>query len=204
MNNMKQVFGIDYGAKMAGTTAVAYYSQGNVRLFKSDKKKCADTFLLETLEKYAQKGDVVSLDAPLSLPDVYTNRNIEKSSANYHYRKADREVGAMSPMFLGGLTARAMELSAGLITSGLDVYEVYPKMVAITESIDELYAKRKTDAGAIHEMTLMLESKFNFTLEQTPINLHVFDAVLAMVAGLKIKSGEASSWGDAHEGLIYA
>ena len=99
------IFGVDYGSKMAGTTVVAVARERQIDLLQSGRKQDADAWLLETA--VAQQPDHIFLDAPLSLPGVY--RHLPGRS-DYFYREADRELQAMSPMFLGGLTARAMQL----------------------------------------------------------------------------------------------
>ena len=58
--------GIDYGAKLAGTTAVCYEQNGQFHLLQSERKKDADKFIHQTIEKL--QPATVFIDAPLSLP----------------------------------------------------------------------------------------------------------------------------------------
>ena len=43
--------GIDYGSKLAGTTALAYELNGKLILLQSQKNKDADAFIVQELEK---------------------------------------------------------------------------------------------------------------------------------------------------------
>ncbi len=200
----EQIFGIDYGSKLAGTSVVARYNAGEVSLYQSEKKKSADDFILQLLAEYSSTNDIIALDAPLSLPRVYSEPEPAKSiDGDFHYRACDREVNAMSPLFLGGLTARAMYLNAQLKHKGLRVYEVYPKMVAHKEGLAELYNMRKKEATLKHKVALLLAEKYEFNLSEFPENLHALDALLALAGGMKIKKGQAAAWGNASEGLIY-
>lgn len=201
---MVQIFGIDYGSKLAGTTAVARLTGGEVSFFQSAKSKSADDFIIRLLDNCAGEGDLIALDAPLSLPLVYSEPNpLNCKSADFHYRVCDREVNAMSPLFLGGLTARAMSLTSKLVTSGLNVYEVYPKMVAWEEGFKNLYDKRKGEADVKKILTRELVKNHDLQLCSSPDNLHALDALLAMIGGLKIHQNRAAFWGDVKEGLIY-
>lgn len=61
--------------------------------------------ILNTIEKYSI--NLVCIDAPLSLPGVYFDKN---KFHDYLYRKCDNACKAMSPMFVGAFTARAIQL----------------------------------------------------------------------------------------------
>ena len=109
---MKHI-GIDYGSKMAGTTVIAYLKSGKLHFAQSQKKKDADLFVENWVAQHQPRA--IFLDAPLSLPGVYTE---PEAYDDYFYRAGDRLLRAMSPMFLGGLTARAMRLSRRLKATG--------------------------------------------------------------------------------------
>ena len=66
-----------------------------------DKNVCADTFSLNAVQHYRPQQ--------FGCPAERVYRGI--TGYKIHFRKADHELKAMSPMFLGGLTARAIELS---------------------------------------------------------------------------------------------
>ena len=107
--------GIDYGSKLAGTTVLAYTEGEEIKILQSQKKQDADQFILNFLK--ISSPELVGIDAPLSLPGAFRALNNE-----FFYREADKELNAMSPMFLGGLTARAMKLSASIPIRMVEVY----------------------------------------------------------------------------------
>jgi predicted nuclease with RNAse H fold len=180
--------GIDYGSKLAGTTALALALDGRVTLELSVKGRCADTWLAEALER--SRPSVIAMDAPLSLPGVYTGRGTD-----HHYRRCDRECGAMSPMFLGGLTARAMALRLRLEPLGATWLETYPSRVAL----DRLGVARDQDDVVMHRLRALLPG---WQLPE-PDGPHQRDALLALAAALLWMSGSGRSFGDPDEGLIW-
>ena len=97
----KVVFGIDFGSKLSGNTAIALFERGKIYFMSVDQDVDADDFILKAAEHF--KPEIIFLDAPLSLPGKYMGLD---GFDNYHFRKADLELRAMSPMFLGGLTKR--------------------------------------------------------------------------------------------------
>ena len=96
--------GIDYGSKLAGTTCIAWMKEGQLKIIQSAKNQDADEWIITQLDN--ESIDQIFMDAPLSLPPAFH----DPLSDEFFYRAADRELKAMSPMFLGGLTARAMRL----------------------------------------------------------------------------------------------
>ncbi len=69
-NERSRLIGIDYGSKLAGTTALAYLSPTGVAIpLQSTAKKDADAFILQHLESLPPHQ--VFIDAPLSLPGKY-------------------------------------------------------------------------------------------------------------------------------------
>ena len=103
--------GIDYGAKLAGTTAICFEQSGQLKIWQSEKKKDADKFVQESIKQL--QPTTVFIDAPLSLPLAYFGEG-----ENYFYRECDKILKGMSPMFLGGLTARAMRLAKPYTRNG--------------------------------------------------------------------------------------
>jgi predicted nuclease with RNAse H fold len=191
------IAGVDFGSKLAGTTVVA--SPLFAPLFmRSRKGEDADVFLMEAL---LDKGiRTVFLDAPLSLPGVYTALS---GRSDYHYREGDRVLGAMSPMFLGGLTARAMRLSAVLGDAGMVVLETYPAEQARRLGLHQMGYKKpmaKPSDLAPHLLPLL------GSCEITPAEImtwHDFDALLALLAGVRWSDGKADFVGDPAEGGIW-
>jgi predicted nuclease with RNAse H fold len=189
--------GIDYGSKTSGFTAAASYSStGVVQVFQSTKGKDADAWLMDLIKELNPKH--VAIDAPLSLPGVFTDPT---SFNNYHYRECDRLTGAMSPMFLGGLTARAMQLTAKLKALKIEsVIETYPKMVCGALGLD---MKRYKKDGAYLEELNFVDFLDNAQLDDAVKNWHQWDALMALFACLKHKNGIAEAIGNPLEGIIY-
>lgn len=143
---------------------------------------------------------VVGIDAPLSIPGVL--RGLDGFS-NYHYRLADLEAKAMSPMFLGGLTARAMELKNQIERLHYSrVIEVYPKLTANELELD--MKRYKKDRGYLRECLVKITEKVNWSIDQSDFtNWHQLDALLALISTEKFTQNTSSSLGNKAEGLIY-
>ena len=134
---------MDLGNKLAGTTVICFLNeQGLPEWRQSLKNKDADAFLQKVLTELDLRA--LFLDAPLSLPGVY---RFGKPYEDYFYRRGDRLVKAMSPMFLAGLTARAIRLKDQLEASLLlSVMEAYPKAMAEKLELQEVDYKGSTAA----------------------------------------------------------
>ena len=189
--------GIDFGSKLAGTTVVAYLVQNTVRFERSSKGENADRMLLDFFSAYQAK--IIGVDAPLSLPGVYRKGS---GYADYFYRQCDRELKAMSPMFLGGLTARAIKLKNQLTRSGAKVFETYPVQTARVLTLRTYgYRTRTPDFEALLKviekrgLTLAKDSRVN--------TAHDFDALLALDTVNRIAHGGTMASGIPEEGLIY-
>jgi predicted nuclease with RNAse H fold len=193
---MEAIVGIDYGSKLAGTTVIAFYHHGIVRFAASKHQQDADKFIAEQISIMAPT--YVFLDAPLSLPGRYFN---SENYSDYFYREADRLLGAMSPMFIGGLTARAMKLRDYLHSTGVNVFETYPNRQAQIVEVD--MQKYKKDEKNIVELASNVAIKFDLQVNYDQMSTwHHFDAFLAYITGLKYLRQEHQEIGDAEEGLI--
>lgn len=185
-------FGIDYGAKKAGTTAICYDLNDQLQVIQSQKNKDADLFISQAIKDWSP--EYIFIDAPLSLPGAY----FEKGD-NFFYRKADLDLKAMSPMFLGGLTARAIKLSKELPL--LPFYETYPTQIVKQYLPDTIgYKKHKED---IISFLQILNKRLPVKCQATLSNWHQVDAVLAWWAGFRWKQQEVRVYGKKEEGLIY-
>lgn len=193
---MNDFVGIDYGSKLAGTTVIAYFSNELIRFKSSKHQQDADKFILEVLE--FKKPKYVFLDAPLSLPGKYVDA--EKFD-DYFYRLADRQLGAMSPMFLGGLTARAMKLRDQLQRIGITVFETYPSQEAQLHNLPK--DEYKGNEKFIWPLAKMLAEQYavNVNFDQM-VNWHYFDALLAYIAGFRFSNNDHEVYGAEEEGLI--
>lgn len=184
--------GIDYGSKLAGTTAICYQDGRELVVLQSEKKKDADKFILQQVEKLSPKQ--VFIDAPLSLPRAYFGEGDD-----YFYRDCDRELKAMSPMFLGGLTARAMSLTQKLKSNEIECYEVYPAgLVKRLGNLKQDYNKKSmVNTAFLDSLSEHVRLKINGTG-----SWHQIDAVLCWFSGKRFLDGNAEMIGDKEEGLI--
>lgn len=190
-----QIAGIDYGSKMAGTTVIATQLEGKIHFFHSERKKDADRFIQVWAAKH--RPNKIFIDAPLSLPAVYISPDRGES---YFFRKADRALNAMSPMFLGGLTARAMQLRARLREDAIEMFEVYPRRLAKTFCLEESgYKKKKTRLLPCLDK---LHPNLPYPLAAPPATWHHFDALLAFISGWRYQNNLHQSFGDPTEGVI--
>lgn len=190
--------GIDYGSRLAGTTVIAFYSvrDGHIAFLKTTKGQDADAFILEYFGQHPWK--TAFLDAPLSLPEVYRDPS---PGRDFFYREADRATGAMSPMFLGGLTARAMRLASDLDRKGIATREVYPGKLAKGIRLDDLGYKTKAAAPA--DLAAAVQELFPFPVHWAAVdNWHTFDALLAYISGWRYTQGKHEAYGDPREGQI--
>lgn len=190
-----KVAGIDYGSKLAGTTAIAWVEGEHLCIARSLKNKDADAFLKG---KIGELGfQVLGIDAPLSLPAVYKGEETNE----YFYRACDKELKAMSPMFLGGLTARAMKLKAGLEKQGVKVLEVYPAATANRLELKQFNYKKKS--AHYDGMLAKVQPMLSFKTFDMPQNSHEMDAVLALLTVTLAIDNRAQSAGKETEGLIF-
>jgi predicted nuclease with RNAse H fold len=197
MSNSKTILGVDYGSKLAGTTVVAFIAEGGVKMKAAVKGQDADNMLLELCREH--KPSLVAIDAPLSLPGVFTGVT---DCQDYFYRACDKETKAMSPMFLGGLTARAMKLAAQLRLMGTEVIEAYPVRLGQQLGLGAFgYRKKEPNLKAILDA---LEQQTGMDIsEVSGLTGHHIDAALALHIGNRYISGQAECFGKQEEGIIY-
>ena len=189
--------GVDYGAKLAGTTAAAMVVAGSLQVRQSPRGQDADVWLQHLIREW--QPAVVYLDAPLTLPKVYSLPHY-LPDADFFYREADREVQAMSPMFLGGLTARAIRLRTQLAARGVAVLETYPSQLAML-LFPELHGYKK-DLAKLPAFTGALQGQLIHELKESPQSWHQFDALLAWLSGYRHSQGQSLLYGDPREGRI--
>jgi len=183
--------GVDYGSKLAGTTVVCYAKEDMIHLESSTKGKDADAWLNLFFANHSYRR--VYFDAPLSLPNAYFGKGDD-----YFYRKCDRETKAMSPMFLGGLTARAMRLKSNV--KNCEFKESYPSfLIKNVFNQNILYTKKKKYSGQLDDF---LEEQTNIPFYKKPKNWHQVDATLCWISGLRDQSGAAIKIGQKSEGVI--
>jgi len=185
--------GIDYGAKLAGTTAISYVEKDEIRTVQSVKKQDADAFCAEWVSRL--KPNFIMIDAPLSLPLAYFGKGDD-----YFYREADRQLKAMSPLFLGGLTARAMKLADQWKKQEISVYESYPRMVAQLA----FGLSNKADEAIKAAIISYLKAEALQISAASFQSGHAVDSVLAWISGRRLTADAAVITGNAEEGLIYS
>ena len=195
MNN-KTTFGIDYGSKMAGTTVVAYLEKNQLKLMVSEKKKDADQMILKAVA--ALKPDLIAIDAPLSLPGVYTGL---EGCHDHFYRQCDRETRAMSPMFLGGLTARAIKLKSQV--PDVQFIEAYPVKTGKDRGLEKYNFRTKTAKYSEILKAIIKLTGWDIDYADASVTGHHIDAALALYTAHRFRANEAQCLGDPFEGLIY-
>ncbi len=195
MEIQKMHFGIDYGSKLAGTTVITYNRNGELYQRSSKKKEDADQVIIDAVEEL--KPSSIYIDAPLSLPAAYFDKG-----KDYFYRRADKELKAMSPMFLGGLTARAMKLKASITSQDIAIHEVYPgALVRSMPALNEHYDKK--NHSNLETLTKIIESLLgDIHIAASVTNLHQIDSILAWYSGFRHQKGMAVEVGHRDEGVI--
>lgn len=184
--------GIDYGSKLAGTTAVCYDKGDGLVFVQSAKKQDADAFLAQLFSEL--RPQKIFFDAPLSLPAAYFGKG-----EDFFYRQCDKETKAMSPMFLGGLTARAMKLAAQF--PQITFRESYPGyLIRTVWSYKELYLKKEAYDNRLADQII---KDYNLKIKEPPTNWHQLDALVCWISGLRDQKGDVLKLGDKEEGLIY-
>ncbi len=195
--NAPSHLGVDYGSKLAGTTAAAMCVAGQLVIWQITPGQDADKWLMQLTQE--RQPRVLYLDAPLTLPKAYS-QTPQVASADFFYRQADRELQAMSPMFIGGLTARAIKLRVQLAENGIGVLETYP--TALARLLFPQLDGYKKSFATLPKYTEALQSLVPFPMTNIPDNWHQFDAVLAWLSGYRHAAGEAVLYGEATEGRV--
>ncbi len=183
--------GIDYGSKLAGTTAVCWLERDELIIQQSAKKQNADQMIEDLLNKL--KPESVFIDCPLSLPAAYYGEG-----EDFFYRHCDKELHAMSPMFLGGLTARGIRLKHMCPHSNW--YEVYPKALTEHFGLQQFYQNKNKDG--IHSFIDELNTCFPFNLGEEIDSWHSVDSLLAWISGSRFHKNMHLIIGKQSEGLI--
>lgn len=187
--------GIDYGAKLAGTTAICFEKNNQLHIIQSEKKKDADKFVLQAIEE--MQPTAVFIDAPLSLPLAYFGEG-----ENYFYRDCDKVLKGMSPMFLGGLTARAIKLTKSFEKTELPFFETYPAQIVKHYLADKTEGYKKQKEFLVN-FCKIFEKESTYKFAVPPTNWHQVDSALAWWAGHRYQNNDVKIYGNEKEGLIY-
>lgn len=191
---MMNFAGIDFGAKTAGTTSICWQDKEKLFFAQSSKGKDADEFLLQHIRQLHLKA--IYIDAPLSLPSAYFGKG-----DNFSHRECDVLLNAMSPMFLGGLTARAIRLRYMLSLENIVVNEVYPSALVRSNDILKAYydKKSKTALDVFSSAFIKLSPIYPV---QPPDNWHQADSWLAWYSGYRHMNNIHTVYGSINEGII--
>jgi len=189
------IAGVDYGSKLAGTTVLTFLENGFLKSLQVDKGVDADNWLMDLVVEFGFTH--LFIDAPLSLPGGYFG-----NGDDFSYRKSDRILRAMSPMFLGGLTARAIKLKNELSKIGTQAIEVYPGgFIRNHDILKEFYDKK--NLTTIVKMYEELSSFLSAKIAVQPTNYHQLDSIICWYIGHRYLNGNADSVGNPEEGLIW-
>jgi predicted nuclease with RNAse H fold len=187
--------GIDFGSRLAGTTSLCINLEGKMQIFQSKKGEDADILLSKWITVF--QISTVFIDAPLSIPGAYYNKGVD-----FMYRDADRTIKAMSPMFLGGLTARAMQLQAQWKQMGVTCVEVYPGGWIRDHALaSETYLKKSS--GNTSDFMQFLKKEYPAIDFPKVDNWHQVDSVICWLIGHKYLLGQAIAIGHPDEGQIW-
>lgn len=183
--------GIDYGSKLAGTTCICWLEENQLIIKSTKKKQDADATIADVITEL--NPSLVCIDCPLSLPSGYHG-----IGSDFFYRECDKQLKAMSPMFLGGLTARGMKLKH--MFQQMDWVEVYPKALVEVLELTDLYQKK--DVSKIEVFLLELIERYSLNIAISVDSWHAVDSVLAWLSGFRYLSNEHKSYGLQKEGMI--
>ncbi len=194
--NCSMHFGIDLGSQLKGTTAICYDTAEGLQCVQSAAGASADELIKSRLEDLRPRS--VFLDAPLSLPAAYHS----EAADDFMFREADRSLRAMSPLFLGGLTARAMRLCREMERSGILCLETYPSALvrALWPEGQELYDKKRREGAAL--FSELLKDRLPLPLLFRPGSWHQADALLCWLSGARYLDGKHKAYGNPEEGCI--
>jgi len=191
------LMGIDYGSKLSGNTVIALLDKEQISFHRPPQKKDADIIIMQLAKEF--RPGYVFIDAPLSLPGIYSKSD---GYSDYFYRRADREIGAMSPMFLGGLTARAMRLAKELQKHSSKIIESYP--AAIARSLELHDRGYKKDKKNIEKLAPLLKEYLGIDFDENAVTTwHHIDALLTLVIAKRYFESRHLVFGEKEEGLIY-
>jgi predicted nuclease with RNAse H fold len=189
----ENIAGIDFGAKLSGKTSIAFIANHELQIVSCAAKMDADNFILTFINQSSVK--TIFLDAPLSLPIAYKT---PITNPDFFYRECDKATNAMSPLFLGGLTARAMALKHQLDQHNIRVFETYP-----TALCKQMNIERDKSVDGVKQMFRQIKTfvkDININIE--PNNIHELDAILALFSGIRYIKNEHLTIGNLKEGLI--
>jgi predicted nuclease with RNAse H fold len=194
---MNVLWGIDYGKKRSGNTVICERQEKEVHFFQAEKNKDADQFILSMIRE--APPDRIFIDAPLSLPGAFYD---ETRYNDFFFRQCDQQIGGMSPMFLGGLTARAIRLKSIVSRMNIPMMEAYPGGLSRHLKLKDYgYRRGKEKIGDCAD--IILESAQLELDKSLILSWHHIDALLALVTAIRHEQGLSFTYGNKDEGLVY-
>ncbi|TVR79848.1 MAG: DUF429 domain-containing protein [Saprospirales bacterium] len=189
---MDYVWGLDFGANKSGNTAIAISNGSAIEFHQSKAKESADDWLATMVTRFPP--EIIAIDAPLSLPAGWCG-----GTGDLFYRECDQKLKAMSPLFLGGLTARAVKFSRRLRHRGVEVIESYPKGF-VNHLLDGQYPEPE---GDLNPVLSMLPGNIKLRLTSQPSNEHQMDALICLVVAYRFSQRQTIRFGKYGEGIIH-
>jgi uncharacterized protein len=119
----------------------------------------------------------------------------------YFYRAVDKQVKAMSPMFLGGLTALAIKLKDEASTFQVALFETYPALFVQHFNLSAHYHKKDISAIPLFIDQLLAQFSIQVSILQLPTWHHV-DALIAWYSCYRMAHDQHITFGD-DEGQIF-
>ncbi|MBS3806633.1 MAG: hypothetical protein KGY60_03950 [Bacteroidales bacterium] len=194
---MATLWGIDYGKKLSGNTVICIKKGSGIEFLKAEKDQDADRFILEQIEHHTPRR--IFIDAPLTLPGAYYDN---QAYDDFFFRQCDQQLGAMSPMFLGGLTARAIRLKNLLSAMNIELRETYPKALASQLRLKKCGYRRGKE-NLDHCCERIMESSDLYFDKTSVISWHHLDALLALISAFRHEQKLSYTFGDPGEGQIH-
>ena len=189
------ILGIDLGNKGSGNTAFCFLSKSTLQFKQTKKGEDELSVIFHILKKHPIK--LVSIDAPLSFPGVYFHKH---KFTDYQYRECDKLCKAMSPMFIGAFTARAIQLKNILEENKIEVIEVYPKKLAEILDLKKDYPlKREQDVPM--ELVKKIKKIAPYPVKKTT-SMHQFDSLLCWLSAHRYIHSHHEEFGNKNEGII--
>jgi predicted nuclease with RNAse H fold len=191
------IAGIDFGSRYAGSTAIAVcFEDGSLRLLRSTSGEDSDLVISQAVADLKIRS--ITIDAPLSLPKIYRTST---GTGDFLFRRSDRELRALSPLFLGGLTARAIALARLLRSRRVQVYEGYPAAI-VRELKIRIQGYKKGNVPSTVPLSLRRALGLRGTYPKVR-SWHDIDALLALVTMQRILNGTSRPFGERREGQIW-
>ncbi|GJQ63718.1 MAG: hypothetical protein SCALA702_27710 [Melioribacteraceae bacterium] len=181
------LLGIDLGGRTTNKTAVSLLDSENrsVEVYSSEDVGRVTAKNDANFINFVNNlnADIIGIDAPLSLPDF--------TKPDYLYRKADKVAGALSPMTIGEITARAIFLSHNL---NAPTFEVYPKSLLKLHNLPS--TGYKNDPSKLITIVEAIKQIYSIQINDFPLTGDNVDSILCSVVLLHYIEGNYEMYGE--------